>query len=594
MGLFQRAVETYDFNISRVGIYYEGENEPLAPVCHMIAKATIEITIDQEGRFISASPIDKQHEKTIIPVTENSASRSGTKAYTRPHPLCDKLSYLSADENYYFSQLDKWANSHYSNPKLRAIVEYLRKKSILSDLNSFSVKNDCFIRWSVVGLGEHSGPCWKDFDLFQSYINYYADQHKGKSSVCMVTGEFAPTAHQHAKGIVALYGNAKLISANDSDGFTYRGRFTDESQVVTISYMASHKAHNALRWLIANQGTQGIFGGRTFLCWNPQGIRTGSPIQAFFSDSSTILNRPSDYKSQLAATLISRRKELQLQGTEAAVIAVFDAATTGRLSLTYYNEISVSTFLERLCRWDEHCCWWNGKYGIQAPSIVQMVNCAFGTQREGKNNKRLETDDRVMKQELQTLLACRLSKSAFPEHIRASLVQRAGTPQAYEPMIWRGILYCACAAVQMTAFQQRGEEIMSWELDKPDRSFQFGRLLAVMERAEEDYYRLTAETNRQTNALKMMSVFRQRPWTVYEQVNRQLNTAYLPRLKQWQRSRYQRLTGEIVAILSTFPESNLNRPLGDLYLMGYDLQRNAFFKNNKTDKEMEDEQDEQA
>ena len=589
MGLLQRAIETYDCNASRTGIYYEGENEPLAPICHMIAKATIEITVDQDGNFISASPVDKEHEKTIIPATEDSAGRSGTKAYTRPHPLCDKLSYLVAEENYYLPQLHKWIESPHSNRKLEAIAAYLEKKSILNDLAVVNAKSDSFIRWTVVGLGDYSGPCWNDRELFRSYIDYYSESAAGEESICMVSGEYAPVAHQHAKGIVALNGNAKLISSNDSKGFTYRGRFTDESQAATISYTASQKAHNALRWLIANQGA-GIYGGRTFLCWNPQGIKTGSPVQAFLTSPSEAPSHPSDYREQLYATLTSRKKELQLRGNETAVIAAFDAATTGRLSLTYYNEISISSFLERLCEWDAHCCWWKGKTGIQAPSILQLVNCAFGTQRTEKNTVRLVTDDRVMKQELQTLLACRLNESTFPEHIRMILVQRAGSPQAYDPVIWRGILYCACAAVHISAFQRRGEEIMSWDLTKPDRSFQFGRLLAVMDRAENDFYSLTEEAGRQTNAMKMMSIFRQRPWTVYEQVNRQLNTAYLPRLKPWQRSRYQRLTGEIVEILSVFPETELNRPLGDLYLMGFDLQRNAFFTKNNETEEKNDEQ----
>lgn len=105
-----------------------------------------------------------------------------------------------------------------------------------------------------------------------------------------------------------------------------------------------------------------------------------------------------------------------------------------------------------------------------------------------------------------------------------------------------------------------------------------------------DYYYLTGETGRQTNAMKQMSVFRQRPWTVYEQVNRQLNNAYLPRLKPWQRARYQRLKDEIVSILSSFPEAELNRPLNELYLMGYDLQHSAFFKNETETEETENEQ----
>ena len=130
---------------------------------------------------------------------------------------------------------------------------------------------------------------------------------------------------------------------------------------------------------------------------------------------------------------------------------------------------------------------------------------------------------------------------------------------------------------------------MSWDLNTKDRSFQFGRLLAVMERAEQDYYSKTQE-DRQTNAIKYMSEFRQRPWLVYERVNRQLHQAYLPRIKQGQAKRYNRLTGEICEILSTFPESELNKQLDDIYLMGYQLQRNAFFTKNNDNTTIETEE----
>ena len=95
----------------------------------------------------------------------------------------------------------------------------------------------------------------------------------------MVTGKNAPPASQHPKKIINLCANAKLISANDTSGFTYRGRFTDDLQAATMSYEASQKIHSALHWLAA---TQGVFiGGRTFLCWNPQGIEIPKPQAAF-------------------------------------------------------------------------------------------------------------------------------------------------------------------------------------------------------------------------------------------------------------------------------------------------------------------------
>lgn len=128
----------------------------------------------------------------------------------------------------------------------------------------------------------------------------------------------------------------------------------------------------------------------------------------------------------------------------------------------------------------------------------------------------------------------------------------------------------------------------AWELDKKDRSFQYGRLLAAMDRAEADYYYKTQE-KRQTNAIKYMSEFRQRPFYVFERVNRHLHQAYLNRVEPWQAERYERLVGEIFNILSQFPEEDLNKPLEDLYLMGYELQRNAFFIRNEANEEQGEE-----
>lgn len=126
---------------------------------------------------------------------------------------------------------------------------------------------------------------------------------------------------------------------------------------------------------------------------------------------------------------------------------------------------------------------------------------------------------------------------------------------------------------------------MEWKLDRKDRSFQFGRLLAVMERAEDDYYNSDDYHNnigdsRQTNAIKSIAAFRQTPWTVFARINEMLEGAYLPRIKQWQRDRYHRLRDEISVNLSEYGDA-LNKPLNEFYLMGYELQRNEFFKKKE-------------
>lgn len=47
MGLLQKACETYDAMAGRVGIMYEKEKEPLAPISHMMARPQIKITLDR-------------------------------------------------------------------------------------------------------------------------------------------------------------------------------------------------------------------------------------------------------------------------------------------------------------------------------------------------------------------------------------------------------------------------------------------------------------------------------------------------------------------------------------------------------------------
>ena len=582
MGLLQKAVETYDANSTLVGVYNSDGHEPLAPIGHTLTNANIEITLDQSGNFLTARKVDKSEPKILIPITEESGGRTSTSAKEYPHPLCDKLKYIIADDNYFIPKLEKWNNSPHSHPFLTPILSYIKEKSLTADLKKSVgiIKEDDMLCWRINGFDGEEPACWKNQNLFQAYIDYYCNLLSARDAgLCMISGEVVPIAVQHPKGIIPINGNAKLISANDSSGFTYRGRFQEDWQAATVGYIASQKAHNALRWLASEQGVREFSGNRIFLCWNPQGIQLPRPMRRFRAVDAEPIRQPSDYRQALHHTLMSYRKDKQLKGTETAVLASFDAATTGRLSLTYYTEISLDRFLERMERWDASCCWYNGPYGVQAPNLLQIVECAFGLQR----GKILEVDDKIQRQYLQRLLDCKVSGGIFPTDILRALTQRASMPQAYEETIWRRIVFTACSALQKYRFDtNQGGNEMAWELNRHDRSFQFGRLLAVMERGEADYYSKTQES-RQTNAIKFMSEYRQRPWFVFERINRQLHQAYLTRIDPWQAKRYERLTGEIVAILGEFPEEELNKPLEDTYLMGYELQRNAFFTKKETD-----------
>lgn len=444
MGLLQKAVETYDSMAHRAGIVYAEEKEPLAPVSHIMARAQIEITLDQDGRFVSAWATDKDAPKNIIPVTEESAGRTSAPC---AHPLCDQLGYVSPyDEKkhaLYTDALSHWANSEYTHPKLQPVLTYVHSGTILSDLSHAGLvtltpeggpeNEKLMICWTVNGLGETlNGPCWEDQALMAAFINYSAAMRGNTSpSLCMITGSMGAPAGQHPKGIVPINGNAKLISANDSSGFTYRGRFDDAAQAATVGYAASQKAHSALRWLVANQSVS--FGGRTFLCWNPQGIQVPKVTGPMGRKSGTAQRaaNPSQYRKQLREALSGWKADLPQSA--GVVITAFDAATTGRMAVTYYNELLASDFLDRLHDWEATCCWENGSYGIQSPSLFQIIIWAFGTPRNGK----AEPDDRILSQQMQRLTACRINRASFSLDVERALVERASNLQLFPGRAYR-------------------------------------------------------------------------------------------------------------------------------------------------------------
>ena len=92
MSLLQQACDTYDYaEKDHAGVYEAGKIEPLAPICHAITNAKIEITIDSKGNFIQGNKVDKSDAKTIFPVTEESAGRTSAPC---AHPLCEQLGFL--------------------------------------------------------------------------------------------------------------------------------------------------------------------------------------------------------------------------------------------------------------------------------------------------------------------------------------------------------------------------------------------------------------------------------------------------------------------------------------------------------------------
>ncbi len=587
MGWINKCYETYLNNEDKVGAPVEN-GAVLCPPGFITANVQIEIIIDKNGKFESASEIDKNDRRTIIPATEDSASRTSG---VMPHPLCDQLGYLvpELDEKgkhkAFIEALKKWTSSSHSHYIADAVYLYLQGGTIFDDLShSFDLNNKiggtdrekAMVRWRVRG-GDGAPECWRNVNFMQAYADYL-NTSEPVLGFCHVTGKTVPVTAKHPKNIVGANGNAKLISANDSTNFTYRGRFVSAREASEVGTDVSQKAHSALRWLITRQGV--TVGNRTFVCWNTGGKKL-PPIMDVFGESEVLaVDTEPQYRKRLAMTLNGYGNELKDSASADVVVMSMEAATSGRLSVTYFNELTGSDFLERLNKWYTYFVWEidinvgtkekpDRKKTVGSPKLKDVVNFAFGTQQ----GDFVAADGKVTGEPYQALISAIVDGGNFPVGILRALVTKCSARTAYSPGNYNKLLAITCAALKKTYHNKYKEEI-TMELDetKKDRSYLFGRLLAVLEKAESRAVFESGETSRETNAERLQSAYVQHPMRTWRTLEQQL-LPYFKRLRGGTERFYKDEIASIVSLLDTDDEQELNKPLSATYLLGYYLER---------------------
>lgn len=596
MGILQTAYRTYQMLSQTEDIfdYRDDGTEPLTPVSHILQNAQIEITLTGEGKFLSAVPVSKGDESTIIPATEESAGRTSRP---EPHPLCDQLAYLAPSDDKkheaYLALLAAWAESPYSHPLVRAVLTYVRSGTILSDLERerIIVRNadgslgsgklagtdyaKCLVRWRMIPApDEEKSESYRNPALFEKWASFYNDLRVGQPhGICQISGEEDVLCQSHPKGTLSSAYGAKLISANDSANFTYRGRFATPEAAVSVGYTASRMAHSALRWLATNHGKQS--GDRIFLCWNPEGKETpGNLLYAF--DAGEDKRDFVSYREELRKTLDGYGNKLRPQ--DDVVIAALEAATTGRLSVTYYTEMKSADLLDRIEHWYDTCAWDGGKFNVPTPSFREIILCAFG-KPSGNGLSLDKRDAKLAGKYFQKLLSCLTEGRSIPPDLVRALAARADTPQAYEAGPLARIRHTACALIRKYRNDQakREEWKVTLDTENRDRSYLFGRLLAVLEQAEAATY--GKEDRRETNALRRLTRYTQQPMhtarALYEKLNPYLNR--LMRNKPGLYRQYRALFDQLFGLLDELEHTSLNEPLEDVYLLGYSSQRSALF-----------------
>jgi len=643
------------------------EDERLMPISHTLQNAHINIVIDGQGCFKRATVLEKT--QVVLPATEGSASRSSNEA---PHPLADKIQYVAKDYpdyggkkvsyfNSYEKQLAEWCNSSCAHKKAVAVHLYISKGQVVKDLTEAGIfflddngtllrywphkedkehpvplifkvlpalpkekriqsdkaevePGDALLCWTVESTGELDSTTWDDNSLHQSWIEYYA-LRDAKPGICYITGIEKPLSVNHPAKLRHTGDKAKLLSANDSAGFTFRGRFTDSLQAVGVSFEVSQKAHNALRWLISRQGQKN--GDQVFVAW----AVSGKPIPSPLEDSWTLMKDFSeplliaDDEEEIQQPMIDHGRDLgqsfaqqfnkylagykgQFELNDQIVVMGLDSATPGRMGIAYYRELLGSEFFQRLEEWHAQFSWFQrhsvavpsnkaGKkpaqktaWPISAPVPRNIADAAYGDI--------LKSNSTLRKNIMERIVPCIVDGRPFPQDILRLAIKRASNRNSCEHWEWERNLGITCALYR--GFYRRHpnpskRRNYSMNLDEScnSRDYLYGRLLAVAERIEEVALRVGGE-NRSTNAARLMQRFADRPFSTWRTIRLSLQ----PYMQRLQGSRGGFLTNrkkELDVVTSSFEneEFTLDKPLTGEFLLGYHCQRMCY-RNTEIEK----------
>ena len=654
MSWMQKLYRTYEY-IQEQGL----DDEDLALPFHMSKAVHLKVILNDKAEFVGAERFEVK-KQVPIQVTEKSSKRAGSAI--APYALHDGLQYIAktagnyltieylskvaekdngkkwkeflagTDEDkkkfadtekakykdcfeFYEKQLSGW--TEFGNLKeINIVLQYIQKGSLIEDLlekqifsfkdNILSVgKDDPFsltIVWAVEISNDPHSDLWNKPCIQSRWIEYQESLiQKGRhKSLCCITGDLDYPTEAYPK----INGNAKLVSANDDTGFTFRGRFYGDkdngdkselgSQAVILGKNASQKAFSALKWLINRQGIRN--GKQVILAWSNNCISDEDKLLSNLYQGDDIYTSlfakdKIDHSADLGLKTVEQLKKKfhgykeKLAANEQISLLMVDepSKTGGRMSLTFYQEKLRDDYFRDLDEWQDDFAWYQeykSSWIFAAPSLERIAEVVL-TKTE------FEDKDRKSRRQLYARLLPVISggKSVYiPYDLVQKSFQVACNPFAnHRPedgekirsANWQRNIGVACALykgwrARHHDLSQRRTYPMSLDTQNRSRDYLYGRLLAVAENTE-SYALYLAGEKRATTAERYMQRFAEHPFATWRNIELALKP-YQERLHNNGKDTGAQAIGEIMELFA-IDDFTCDDKLSGEFLLGYHCQK---------------------
>ena len=448
-------------------------------------------------------------------------------------------------------------------------------------------KIDQFIGYQTVSVTNY-------LDLHKVYISY-VESNQQADIICNISGKQEVLAAKHR----GLIGNAKLISVSNNIE-TYKGRFKEREDVFTVGNQTSEKIHLMAKFLLENEHTHAWLGsGQHLINWFSDDLTNETQLDITtpkvedngmfdFGETSSDDSpkfQVTEVNKKIRSAFIHGKKEFGDGATY--YVAIVNKTNDGRVALKYFRQLAASQLLDNLNKWQGRYSWQfkkqNGEYAECPPSYQDIVLAAYGVDR----GRFLELDnDKFKSDQFQKLATAMIDGKDFPETILGKLKDNIKQRQRYGNT-WNKVLFVSLALLHKT---NKEEFTPMLDHENKDRSYLFGRLLAIFELLELQRYQLDGSKNdRITNA--------ERYWTAYTSQPAKLMMNLTNKIKPYEEAvklnspgifnKLEKEREEIMVLLGPLmQERGINDPLDYRFIFGYYAEKQYFYtKQEKIESE---------
>lgn len=455
------------------------------------------------------------------------------------------------------------------------------------------------IRWRVRELNPQiTSAVWERQDVYDSWEKYFPKTFPAKEkSLCYATGKmlFPTEKSPFVSGTAILVPLSKQNNFEHCIGTLFQG---EPSMALSLGYESIVKAMNTFKWLSNKQGNKSSMG--KLLAWDTITAEcsdftnldpfTGEITAPNTTDAvSTVDVRDGIMLAKASAGYYWKKYfdglfgSLENNQSKLVIMMVDTPMAKGNASVVYYQELDPLEYMINLRDWYDNCRWFfykNGKLVVKTPTPTAIGHLLYGIDA---NAQKIRTSL------IRSLVPCIVNKKPLPYSLITQVFTKCKNPYSFkkdgrfDEAGWESAISILCALLNRKNCYEGGNDLMLLDTTETDRSYLFGRLLAVANFVEKfATEQQGGKSNRDTNAIRVTSQFCFAPEKTWQQLKTLKLLPYFNKISSAKiRDMFRDYINDIETTFTDDELGRVNGPLSPMMMVGYSVET-KFWRDWKT------------